>query len=207
MNKDTRIEEMESAAILKAPFLFSSRFALALAAFFGFVVLYIQRFNMSVAIVCMVNNTAVRAEAGIDADGDLEGETGDRCLATVTLSNDTTDDETGEFVWSKPTQGIVLSAFFWGYLLTQLPGGWLATYLGGKRVYGYGQLLASVMALLAPVASNYSYKTLLVVRFIQGIGQGVVFPAMHVFWGTWAHPYERSKLVNFTIAVETTRHP
>ena len=32
----------------------------------------------------------------------------------------------GEFVWNKETQGIILGAFFWGYLVTQIPGGWLA---------------------------------------------------------------------------------
>lgn len=30
--------------------------------------------------------------------------------------------------------GLVLSAFFYGYIVTQLPGGWLATKHGGKKV-------------------------------------------------------------------------
>jgi hypothetical protein len=33
---------------------------IAIIAFFGYAVQYIQRINMSVAIVCMVNNTAVK---------------------------------------------------------------------------------------------------------------------------------------------------
>jgi fucose permease len=31
-----------------------------------------------------------------------------------------------EFNWSKQTVGIVLSAFFYGYVCTQLPAGWMA---------------------------------------------------------------------------------
>jgi hypothetical protein len=34
---------------------------MAIMAFFGYAMQYIQRINMSVAIVCMVNNTAVKA--------------------------------------------------------------------------------------------------------------------------------------------------
>jgi hypothetical protein len=33
---------------------------IAIIAFFGYAVQYIQRINMSVAIVCMVNNTAIK---------------------------------------------------------------------------------------------------------------------------------------------------
>ena len=35
-------------------------------------------------------------------------------------------EEEGEFNWDKPTQGLILSSFFWGYLLTQIPSGWIS---------------------------------------------------------------------------------
>ena len=45
---------------LAAPsFIFSIRFVIALIALFGYAVQYMQRINMSVAIVCMVNSTAL----------------------------------------------------------------------------------------------------------------------------------------------------
>ena len=33
----------------------------------------------------------------------------------------------GEFDWDEETQGYVLGAFFYGYIVTQLPGGWIAS--------------------------------------------------------------------------------
>jgi hypothetical protein len=42
----------------------------------------------------------------------------------------------GEFVWSKSTQGALLSAFFWGYTSSQIIGGHLATVVGARLVVG-----------------------------------------------------------------------
>jgi len=41
-----------------------------------------------------------------------------------------------QFGWSDPEKGFVLSSFFIGYMLGQLPGGWIATRYGGKWVFG-----------------------------------------------------------------------
>lgn len=75
----------------------------------------------------------------------------------------------GEFLWNKKIQGIILGSFFWGYLLTQIPGGWLATKIGGKRVYGYSMLGATIATLLTPVAADAHYIVLVVLRVIVGI--------------------------------------
>ena len=49
---------------LSVPWWTSSRLALAVLGFFGFVNVYALRVNMSVAIVCMVNQTALRLSEG-----------------------------------------------------------------------------------------------------------------------------------------------
>lgn len=38
-----------------------------------------------------------------------------------------------EFDWSPETIGVVDSSFFWGYLVTQIPGGFLATRYPANR--------------------------------------------------------------------------
>lgn len=41
--------------------------------------------------------------------------------------------QTAEFDWSHDVQGVILSSFFYGYIVTQIPGGYLAATYGGKR--------------------------------------------------------------------------
>ena len=77
----------------------------------------------------------------------------------------------GPFIWDKETQGLILGAFFWGYLLTQIPGGWLAERFGGKMVFGWFMALAGVATLLTPVGASLSPYLLIVLRVLKGIGE------------------------------------
>lgn len=40
-----------------------------------------------------------------------------------------------QFGWNSSVAGLVQSSFFWGYALSQLPGGWLAKIYGGRSVF------------------------------------------------------------------------
>ena len=42
--------------------------------------------------------------------------------------------------------GLILGSFFYGYIVTQLPGGWLGSQFGGKYLFGFGVLLTSVVS-------------------------------------------------------------
>ena len=43
-----------------------------------------------------------------------------------------------ELGWSGLERGLVSSSFFWGYTLTQLPGGYISTKIGGAKVLAAG---------------------------------------------------------------------
>lgn len=126
-----------------------------------------MRVNLSVAIVYMVNNTAI--------------------------DNSTHYDHDGPFTWSEYEQGVILGMFFYGYVLTQLPGGRLAELFGGKWLYGVGVLVTSVFTLLTPMAAHTSLYLLYAVRIIEGLGEGVTFPAMVAMLARWSAPQERSR--------------
>ncbi|CAG5122798.1 unnamed protein product [Candidula unifasciata] len=169
---------------------FEARHMLAVMAFLGFFNVYCLRVNLSVALVAMVNVTH-KDSSNVSVSTECpDSDTG----------NSSSRVSTGEFNWDQQMQGNILGAFFYGYIVTQLPGGWLASRFGGKRLFGYGVLCTSVLTLVTPIAARYSVYLLIAVRVLEGIGEGVTFPAMHAMWGSWAPVWERSKLVAFTYA-------
>ncbi|KAH7546324.1 hypothetical protein FEM48_Zijuj01G0188200 [Ziziphus jujuba var. spinosa] len=60
-----------------------------------------------------------------------------------------------QFGWSSSTAGLVQSSFFWGYAISQLPGGWLAKIFGGRKVLEVGVLTWSLATALVPVLAGY----------------------------------------------------
>ena len=76
----------------------------------------------------------------------------------------------GEFTWPTTTQRAILDSFHWGYMLTQVPSGWLAQRFGGKRVFGFMMLTSSLSTVLVPVAARTHLFLLLSLRFIAGVG-------------------------------------
>ncbi|GFO16202.1 vesicular glutamate transporter 2 [Plakobranchus ocellatus] len=105
---------------------------------------------------------------------------------------------TGEFEWSKSMMGQLLAMYYYGYILTQIPGGWLASRYGGKRVWGVCQTVIAVCTLLTPVGARTSIKVAYFLRFVIGFCSGVTFPCVHALLGRWAPPLERSKMASVT---------
>jgi len=127
---------------------------------------------------------------------------GIRCnvgVATVSMMSNKTNDagnvtEISEFHWSPETIGYVDASFFWGYIITQLPGGFLASRFPANRLFGTAIFLSSCLNLLIPAATILDPKAVIVVRVMQGLVEGVTYPACHGIWRWWAPPLERSRL-------------
>ncbi|KAJ6699871.1 SOLUTE CARRIER FAMILY 17 [Salix purpurea] len=77
-----------------------------------------------------------------------------------------------QFGWNASMAGLVQSSFFWGYALSQLPGGWLAKIFGGRKVLKFGVLTWSVATALLPFLAGYM-PGLMLSRVLVGIGEGV----------------------------------
>jgi MFS family permease len=67
--------------------------------------------------------------------------------------------------------GIILGSFFYGYIFTQLPGGWIAAKYGAKRVIGFGVFWTTALTLLTPLAARFSLYALVALRILEGIGE------------------------------------
>lgn len=67
---------------------------------------------------------------------------------------------------------MILSSFFWGYVITHLPGGLLAEKFGGKYALGLGILSTAIFTLLTPLAATEGGAGwLIAVRFLEGLGE------------------------------------
>jgi len=81
----------------------------------GFFSAYLLREGLSVAIVAMVNQTAV-TDMNIVVSNVTEGQ----CPRDPVLVDPELQYEEGEFNWDRNQQGIVLAAFYYGHVLTQV---------------------------------------------------------------------------------------
>lgn len=75
-----------------------------------------------------------------------------------------------EFNLSTTVLGVVLSSFFIGYAIMQLPGGWLADKFGSKKIIISAILIWSVFTIFTGL--SWSLASLVVIRFLFGIGEG-----------------------------------
>ena len=81
----------------------------------------------------------------------------------------------------------MLSSFFYGYIVTQLPGGWLAPKFGGGKLYGLGILTTAILTLVTPTIAYNGLGPLVSVRIIEGIFEVITelveqqeFPPTHL---------------------------
>lgn len=168
----------------------SQRWILAYTAFFGFLMVYALRVNISVGIVCMVRTEVTNNTVADNLQNTSHAE--ETCiLETSKITNDR-----AEFDWDKEIRSSILASFFYGYIVTQIPGGWLSDKFGGKRVFGISMAVSGAATILLPVCARTSVILVYVLRIIVGLGTGTVFPALQSMWGRWAPPLERSKLVS-----------
>ncbi|CAH1407572.1 unnamed protein product [Nezara viridula] len=97
-------------------------------------------------------------------------------------------------------ESAVDSSFFWGYLVTQVPGGFLASKYPANRIFGMAIATSSFLNLLLPVAADTQPALIIIVRILQGLVEGVTYPACHGIWRYWAPPLERSRLATLAFS-------
>nr|XP_044621730.1 vesicular glutamate transporter 3 isoform X2 [Equus asinus] len=145
------------------------RYIIAIMSGLGFCISFGIRCNLGVAIVEMVNNSTVY----VDGKPEIQ---------------------TAQFNWDPETVGLIHGSFFWGYIVTQIPGGFISNKFAANRVFGAAIFLTSTLNMFIPSAARVHYGCVMCVRILQGLVEGVTYPACHGMWSKWAPPLERSRL-------------
>ncbi|KAK3925721.1 Putative inorganic phosphate cotransporter [Frankliniella fusca] len=156
--------------------------------------IYMLRVNLSVAIVGMT---------GMDQ---IDNGTANTTTNATANATEVEGGTTGAHVydWDEETQGLVLSSFFWGYMITQVPAGVLTQRLGGHRFLTWAVMSTSALsALLPPCAYIGGWRFVCANRMLQGVTQGFVYPSIFTMMGLWSPAPERSTLAGLILGSQT----
>nr|CAH8859895.1 unnamed protein product [Trichobilharzia regenti] len=177
---------------VKEMFCSKCRYIIAIMAFLNCILIYMMRVDLNVTILAMVNET-VEEKSNIHK--------------TFFCANSTDDVPTnhnrinvGELNWGRLTQGIVLGAFFWGYILTQIPGGILAFRFGPKWVVFVSLAGCGIIEFCIPPAARSHVEILIFLRIAEGLFQGVMMPNMACLVAIWSPPSEKSRFTAFVFS-------
>ncbi|XP_035231490.1 sialin-like isoform X1 [Stegodyphus dumicola] len=186
METETRNEEVQKARC-ELP---GIRYLFAFMGFLGFCTIYAIRVNINVAIVAMVNDSAIYKN-----DNETRSE---ECNVTPPplIANHSSYDlpKEGEFIWSTHLQAVILGSFYYGYCISQIPGGRMAEIFSAKWIFGIGTGITALLTLLTPIAARCHVALLIVIRTLEGLSQGVTMPAMHSMLGRWVPDCEKAFL-------------
>jgi len=88
-------------------------------------------------------------------------------------------------------KGNAIGIFFWGYLLLQIPGGYLASRWSARKVVSLFLIAWGVCAVGCGLVANVSqFRTM---RFLLGVAESGVFPATLVLLANWFPRTERAR--------------
>ncbi|XP_066974251.1 uncharacterized transporter slc-17.2-like [Macrobrachium rosenbergii] len=190
------------------------RHIFGLLSFSAFTVSYMNRNNISIAIVAMVASNASDVTDQTDvcpprsssnesssiprADKQLIRFSGNanvsrwNRLPILIVTGTPSLRQSQEFDWDEETQGMILGCFFYGYMVGNLLGGFASEYLGGRVTLGISVLSVSIVSLLSPVCVRTSTALYVGLRIVSGIFQGPLFPSIFTLMAAWIPPKDKA---------------
>uniref|UniRef100_A0A2C9KU94 Major facilitator superfamily (MFS) profile domain-containing protein n=1 Tax=Biomphalaria glabrata TaxID=6526 RepID=A0A2C9KU94_BIOGL len=145
-----------------APYFVSQRFVWAILSCLGIVLHTVTRDNLHAALSCMVNHD-IQNLTSVNSDVDRGRN------ITYICGGHVEHNATRDFDWDEETVRQLLSVYFYGQLLTQIPASWLALRYSARLMWASGMAIGSLCTLLTPVSARTHIYLLLAVRFILGL--------------------------------------
>ena len=99
--------------------------------------------------------------------------------------------------WTEIQKGTVLSAFYWGYALGQIPASYLMMNgtLSPKWTFGLAVFIPSLLTMLVPLFARSSYKMALAIRIAIGFVESATFPCCYQFYQAWIPPQSKTFMI------------
>ncbi|SPP81601.1 sialin isoform X1 [Drosophila guanche] len=183
-------EELEARRVLRR-WHFRDKIPARLVLYFlswsGFLVSFMMRNDMNFALVAIYPNDNLNKNM---------------TNTSHTLPGGGTEEQTSI------VKSVIISSFYWCYVLSQVAGGVATQFFGTKCVFGWSQLATALCSLLIPLAVELHYIAVIVLRSIQGFASGLTWPAMYAIVGYWIPLTERSRFMSsfqgFSIGIGLT---
>lgn len=103
--------------------------------------------------------------------------------------------------------GQIFSVFVLGYALFQIPGGWLGDRWGARKILTLAVIWWSIFTALTALAPTSFlagilgiWGSLMVVRFLIGVGEAAALPNFNRAVANWCGPHERGLGIAITIS-------
>ncbi|KAL0113305.1 hypothetical protein PUN28_012453 [Cardiocondyla obscurior] len=123
-------------------------------------------------------------------------------VAVISMANSTsTNLDIPSYGWNKVQKDLVLSSFFWGYAITQVPSGYIADVWSSQKLLAIGMLLCGIFKIITPAVADFGgLSAVLVCRVGMGLTQACLLPCVQTLLSKWAPPNERARLGTFAYA-------
>ncbi|XP_070854814.1 sialin isoform X7 [Drosophila suzukii] len=165
-----------------------ARLVLYFLSWSGFLVSFMMRNDMNFALVAMISNRNSTQNQSFNGSQTILSSGNEDQISIV--------------------KSVIISSFYWCYVLSQVVGGVATELFGTKCVFGWSQLATALCSILMPLAARIHYIAVIVLRSLQGFASGLTWPAMYAIVGYWIPLTERSRFMSsfqgFSIGIGLT---
>uniref|UniRef100_A0AC34FT50 Major facilitator superfamily (MFS) profile domain-containing protein n=1 Tax=Panagrolaimus sp. ES5 TaxID=591445 RepID=A0AC34FT50_9BILA len=171
-----------------------------------------MRINLGVAMVCMINATAVQQQhhhsssheenaiIHLEPPPSLQSSNSPQCHRIISANETETAIKSGykgTFTWTTEEQSLLFTASFYGNLLSLAFGGFLINRFGSKQVALVSALGMTATTALMPTAAYLGIYYFFAVKVVFGIFESPIYAALATSLSLWFPPNERSTAASF----------
>ncbi|KAK6755940.1 hypothetical protein RB195_014370 [Necator americanus] len=189
--------ERMAAEVKHYPFVHhrSRRFHVILLLMIGYFSMAVITSNIGITLSCMINSTALALDV---KDNTVPSDLNDLLPTNATnqcarVKAGKVNDYGGSYEWPVKIQGFIVGATFLGGMLSTLPGGLAIDRYSIRHLLMISVLLLSAASFLVPLfAAEMGPAGVILLRFLMGVGEGVMIPGINGMITGWIPLHEKS---------------
>nr|AKN21533.1 slc17a-10 [Schmidtea mediterranea] len=142
---------------------FPRRFIVVALCWSGLLIVHAMRVNVGITVVTILDT---------DAHSKVGSEAAILSLPKVT--------------WNSKMIGVLHSIFYIGFIITQIPGGYISRKSYSTKLFSLGIVISCILNVLLPIGiQNANYYFTCFIRLCQGLSEGLIFPALYKIMHNW----------------------